>query len=302
MNAPAPAAAHVVLSPISPSRRTACHACASTENSGVLVIFQGPRGIDSDEIGSLREDQGRRFGGVRGPARPPGTGVGGAEERRGAGQAGRLRGLPHRSVHGLGGRPLRLRADCARPRGRRRRGGRRRGRHLALAGRPRRDPLLPAMPRVHPLPERPDQSLPRDPGHARAGVSSGRNDPTFPRRRASPAFHGHLDVRGVHGHARDRTRESLTRGTSRRRMPVRMWALDGPRRRDEYGQGLGWIDLRGLRGGDGRTGSGRRLPSPGCRADHLRRPLAGAARAGTGPGSNGPSRGRARRWSSRSSS
>ena len=40
------------------------------------------------------------------------------------------------------------------------------------------------------------------------------------------------------------------------------------------------LDLRRLRRGDGRPRRGRRLPPAGRRADHLRRPLRGAARAG----------------------
>ena len=46
----------------------------------------------------------------------------------------------------------------------------------------------------------------------------------------------------------------------------------------------GGLDLRRVRRRDGRPGRGRRLPPAGRRADRLRRPLPGAARAGAWPG------------------
>ena len=88
------------------------------------------------------------FGAAAGRA---GGGAGRAAGRRGAGPPSRLRRLPHRPLHRLRRRPLRLRAGRARPRGRRGGGEGRRRRHLAGAGRPRRHPLLAPVRRVRPL-------------------------------------------------------------------------------------------------------------------------------------------------------
>ena len=59
--------------------------------------------------------------------------------------------------------------------------------------------------------------------------------------------------------------------------------------------------LRRLRRRHGRARRGRRLPPAGRRADRLRRPLAGAARAGPRPGRDRPDRGRRGRGRARSS-
>ena len=68
------------------------------------------------------------------------------------------------------------------------------------------------------------------------------------------------------------------------RLPVRLRALDGPRRGDADRRRAGRLDLRGVRRRHGRPGRRRRLPAAGRRADRLRRPLARApgarARAG----------------------
>ena len=83
-----------------------------------------PRGAD-------REDPRRRAGGVRPAAERHRGRPRRAARRRGARPPRGLRRLPHRHVHRLRRRPVRLRADRARPRGRRdRREGRRR-RHAA---------------------------------------------------------------------------------------------------------------------------------------------------------------------------
>ena len=77
-----------------------------------------------------RRDEDARCGagGVRRAAGRPGGRARRPEGGRGAGPARRLRRLPHRPLHGLRRRPVRLRADGARPRGRRRRRGGRPGR------------------------------------------------------------------------------------------------------------------------------------------------------------------------------
>ena len=189
-------------------------------------------------VGSRSDaDQGRRPRGVRSAARRPGDRPGRAARRRGARAARRLRRLPHRPLHGVRRRPVRLRADGARARGRRRRRAGRRRRHLARARRPRRHALLAAVPRVHPLPERPHEPLPRDPRAAEQGLPARRDDAPLARRRADPPLHGHLDVRGVHGDARDRAREGQPGGTARGCGALRLRALDRDRRRDEHREG-----------------------------------------------------------------
>ena len=72
------------------------------------------------------EDASRRPGGVRRAARGPGGRSRRAEVRRGARPPGGVRRLPHRHVHRVGSRPVRLRAGRARPRGRGGGGGDRR--------------------------------------------------------------------------------------------------------------------------------------------------------------------------------
>ena len=83
-------------------------------------------------------------------------------------------------------------------------------------------------------------------------------------RRADPPLHGDVDVRGVHGHARDRAGEGQSRGAARARVPVRLRPLDRARRGDEHRQGRGRLDVRRLRR---RAWSGSaRSPAAGLRA------------------------------------
>ena len=207
------------------------------------------------------------------------------EGGRGAGAAGRLRRLPHRPLHRLRRRPLRLLADGARPRGRRRRrGGRARasatstvGDHVVTLFCPQCGECVHCRRRAH-------QPLPGDPRAAEQGLSARRHHAPAARRRGDPPLHGHLDLRRVHGDAGDRAREGEPRGAARRRLPVRLRALDRARRGDEHGEGPRGLDLRRLRRRHGRARRGRRLPPAGRRADHLRRPLRGPARARQGPG------------------
>ena len=155
---------------------------------------------------------------------------------RGAGAAGGLRRVSHRPLHGLRRRPLRVRADGARPRGGRR--GRARGGGYAAgrARRSRRDALLAPVRRVHSLPQPEDQSLPGDPRAAEQGLSPRRHDAAVPRRRADPPLHGDVDLRRVHGDAGDRAREGLAGSAARPRLPVRLRPLDRPRRGDVHGR------------------------------------------------------------------
>ena len=97
------------------------------------------------------------------------------------------------------------------------------------------------------------------------------------RRRAAAAFHGHVDVRGVHGDAADRARQDRPRGPARPRLPVRVRAVDGARRGDAHGRRPARLDMRGVRCGDGRARRGGGLPPAGSRADRVRGPVAGAA-------------------------
>ena len=225
------------------------------------------------------------------------------EGGRGAGPARRLRRLPHRPLHGLGRRPVRLRADGARPRGRRRRRGGRRGRRprsrRATTSSPSsRRSAASASTAVDPrtnlcLAIREQQNK----GYLPDGTTR-----LLARRRADPPLHGHLDLRRVHGDAGDRAREDRPRGAARPRLPVRLRPLDRARRGDQHRQGRAGLDLRRLRRRHGRPRRGRRLPAAGRRADRLRRPLRGAARAGPRPGRDRDDdrrRGRGRARSSR---
>ena len=146
------------------------------------------------------------------------------------------------------------------------------------------------------------QPLPGDPRAAEQGLPARRDHPPAARRRGDPPLHGHLDLRRVHGDAGDRAREGQPRGAARPRLPVRLRALDRARRGDQHRQGPRGLDLRRLRRRDGRPRRGRRLPAAGRRADRLRRPLRGSARARQGPGRDRDDdrrRGRGRARSSR---
>ena len=124
-----------------------------------------------------------------------------------------------------------------------------------------------------------DQPLPRDSRAAEPGLPAGRDDAALAGRRADPPLHGHLDLRRVHGDARDRAREGESGGAARGRGALRVRALDRSRSGAEHGEGEARLDLRRLRRGPGRPRRRDRLPPGGRRADRLRRPLRGAARA-----------------------
>ncbi len=189
------------------------------------------------------------------------------------GAAGRVRRLPHGSVHGVGRGSVGLCADGARARGRRGRRGGRDGRFVGFCRRPRRDAVLAAVPRVHPLRLGSHESLPRDPRAAEPRVSPRRDDALVAGRRAGAPLHGHVDVRGVHGDAGDRARAGQPRSAAGRRRAVCVRPVDGHRRRVEHGEGRAGLDVRRLRRGDGRARRRDRLPARGRRARRVRRPL-----------------------------
>ena len=95
----------------------------------------------------------------------------------------------------------------------------------------------PAVRQVRPLPRSAHQPLPGDPRAAEQGLSARRDQADLARRRGDPPFHGHLDLRRVHGDAGDRAREDRPRGAARPRLPVRLRPLDRARRRDQHRRG-----------------------------------------------------------------
>ena len=250
---------------------------------------------------SADEDARRRARGIRKAARGPGAGARRSAAGRGAGAPAGVRGLPHRPLHRLGGRPLRLRPDRARPRGS---GRGREGRPRRLrAGRGRScgHPVLGALQGVRPLPRRAHQPLPRDPRRAGQGPPARRQRAALARRRGDAPLHGLLDLRGVHGDVRVLARQGQPRGARRAHLPVRLRALDRPRCCDQHRQGRTREHLRRLRRRDGRARRRRRLPSAGRRANRLRRPLRGPPRARQGGRARPTSWRAARARSSRSS-
>ena len=85
------------------------------------------------------------------------------------------------------------------------------------------------------------------------------------------------------------------------RVPVRVRAVDRPRRRDQHREGRARVVLRRLRRRHGRARCRRRLPPAGRRADRLRRHERGAPRARPRPGRDRRDGRRRRRRRSRSS-
>ena len=205
---------------------------------------------------------------------------------RGARAPGRLRRLPHRHVHGLGRRSLRLRADGARPRGRG--GGRalRRGRDAAGArattwSRCSRRSAASACTAVSPLTNlclaiREQQNL----GYLPDGTTRLSRDGEPLRHFMGTSTFAEYTVM-----PRDRAREDRSRGAAGPRLPVRLRPLDRPRRGDEDGRGAAPGSTCVVFGaGHGRPRRRRRLPAAGRRADRVRGPLARAARARARPG------------------
>ena len=204
--------------------------------------------------------------------------------RRGAGAPGGLRRLPHRHVHGLGRRSVRLRAHGARPRGLRHRGEGGRGREPGDGGRPRGHAVLAPVRRVRALPQPQDQPLPRDPRRAEQGPPARRHHPPEARRRGHPPLHGHLHLRRVHRDPGDRPGGGQPGRPGGPRVRVRLRAVHRAGGRDQHRQGRAGLHLCGVRRRPGGAWRGGGLPAPGRRADRVRGPVRGPAGAGEGPG------------------
>ena len=233
------------------------------------------------------------------PLRGAGGRAGRAARGRGARAPAGLRGVPHRHVHGLGRRPVGLRAHRARPRGRGRGGEGGAGRVAGARGRPRGHAVLAPVRRVRALHQPAHQPVHGHPRRAEPGPPARRHGAAVPRRRGDPPLHGHLHVRGVHGDARDRagrglapTRRPTTRACSpaacppawARRSTPRAWSPAPPRWCSAPGW---WAWARGRR------------PAPGGGADRVRGPVRGAAGDGARPGRHRHLRGRSRQRGAR---
>ena len=203
-----------------------------------------------------------------------------AEGRRGARPARGLRGLPHRPLRRVGRGPDRLHGVRARPRGRGRRRARRAGRHARRAGRPRRHALRARVRRVRPLPQPAHEPLRGDPRQPGRRLPARRDDALRAERGAAPPLHGHIDLRRVHRHARDRAGEGRSGGSARRLRALRLRPLDRNRRRALHGAGHARLDLRRLRLRPRRPRRRDRLPARGCGPDRRDRPVRGAPRRG----------------------
>ena len=204
---------------------------------------------------------------------------------RGAGPARRLRRLPHRPLHGVGRRPVRLRADGARPRGRRRRrGGRARasrdlavGDHVVTLFSPQCGEC------IHCVDERTNLCLAireqQNKGYLPDGTTRLQRDGEEIRHFMGTSTFAEYTVMPEIALAKVNPEAPLDRaclfacGLST--------GLGAAMNTAKVARGL---DLRRLRRRHGRPRRGRRLPAAGRRADHLRRPLRGSARARQGPG------------------
>ena len=205
--------------------------------------------------------------------------------RRGAGAAGRLRRLPHRHVHGLRRRSLGLCADGARPRGRRR--GRGASARASARSRPGDHVVTLFSPQcgecIHCLSPKTNLCLAireqQNLGYLPDGTARLSRDGEPIRHFMGTSTFAEYTVMPEIALAK-----ISPGGAARPRLPVRLRALDRARRGDQHRQGRAGIDLRGVRRRHGRPRRRRRLPAAGRRADRVRRPLAGAARAGARPG------------------
>ena len=231
------------------------------------------------------EDPRGRAGAVRRSARGAGARARRAEGGRGARPARRVRRLPHRPLHRLGRRPVRLRADRARPRGRGRRRARRRRRHVARARRPRRHALLAPVPRVRPLSPPAASSLclaireQQNHGYLPDGTTRLSRD-------GEPIRH----FMGTSTFAEYTVMPEIALAKVSPEAPLEGAALFACGLSTGLGAAIKTAAVEPgstcvvFGAGHGRARRGRRLPAPGRGADHLRRPLRGAARAGEGPG------------------
>ena len=216
--------------------------------------------------GGPGEDSRRRTRGVRRAAGGPGARPRRPRSRRGAGAAA----SPAASATPTCTRPPGVDPSGYAPTVLGHEGAGRRARRIgegvsSLARRrPRGHAVLAAVPRVRALPEPADEPLPGDPRAAEPGLPAGRHHAPLARGRADPPLHGHLDVRRVRGHARDRAREGRPRGAARPGLPVRLRPLDGPRRGDVHRRGASrarraWCSAPGW-------SASARSPAAGCGA------------------------------------
>ena len=173
-----------------------------------------------EDAAAVLEEFGAPLGGAGG--RP-----GRARRRRGARPARGLRRLPHRHVHGLGRRPVGLRARGARPRGRAASSSasaRACSRRATATTSSRCSPPSAASASTA---EPAHEPVPGHPRAAEPGLPARRHAAAVPRRRADPPLHGHEHLRGVHGDAGDRAGQGLAGGAAGPRAPVRLRPVTG---------------------------------------------------------------------------
>ena len=163
-------------------------------------------------------------------------------------------GVCHTDAYTLSGAdPEGLFPADPRPRGRRHRARDRPGRGHAQAGRPRHPALHARVPAVQNLPVAPLQPLHRHPRDAGQGRDAGRHQP-LPVRGDEPGgiehavpLHGLLDLRELHGAARDRAGEGARGRALRQDLLHRLRRHHRHRRRDLHGQGVAGRQRRGVR-------------------------------------------------------
>ena len=200
---------------------------------------------------------------------------------RGAGPAGRLRRLPHRPLHGLRRRPLRLRADRARPRGRRRgRGGRRRAStSLAAATTWSRCSRRSAASASTAATSAPTSAWRSASSRTRATCPTG---PRASRRDGEQIRH----FMGTSTFAEYTVMPEIALAKVNPEAPLDRACLFACGLSTGLGAAINTAKVEPgstcvvFGAGHGRPRRGRRLPAAGRRADHLRRPLRRPARAG----------------------
>jgi len=191
--------------------------------------------------------------------------------RRVPGQAGRHRRVSHRCLHTFGQGPRGSLSRGARPRGRGGRGRGRRGRPLARGRRSRHPALHPRMQGVQILPLGQDESVRAHPRDSGQGTDARRLQPTLRAGQGAAPLHGHVDVRFVHGRARDRAREGAQRRAPRSHLSARLRSHDRHRRRAAHREGRARLERRGVRARRNRSLGDSGRGARGRGADHRRR-------------------------------
>ena len=181
-------------------------------------------------------------------------------------------GICHTDEFTLSGKdPEGLFPGDPRPRGRRRRGRCRPGRHLGEEGRPRHPALHAGMPAMPVVPVAQDQPLHRDPRHPRPGRDAGRHLALLAQGREDPPLHGLLDVRELHRAAGDRGREDPRGRAVRQGLLHRLRRHHRHRRGAQHREGHARRQMRGVRA---RRHRAERDPGAAARRrrhDHRRR-------------------------------